>query len=335
MTILKVKDLAVSFQADKKTWLQVIDNINFEVRKGEVLGIVGESGCGKSVTALSIMRLISNARGRYDAGSIEFMGQDILKISDAKMRNIRGNKISMIFQDPMTSLNPVFTIGNQLTEVIKLHQKVDNHEAWKIGCQMLQLVGITDLEENMRSFPHQLSGGMRQRVMIAIALACQPELIIADEPTTALDVTIQAQVLELMLELQSTLGTSIMLITHDLGVIAEMAHRVIVMYTGRIVESANVKELFSNARHPYTQGLMASIPRLDYDSKYLKTIEGTVPPVGKFPKGCRFNPRCPYCMDICKEANPPEIEVNGSEDHIVYCWKEAGGELNGRGAYSS
>ena len=263
------------------------------------------------------------------------MGQDILKISDAKMRNIRGNKISMIFQDPMTSLNPVFTIGNQLTEVIKLHQKVDNHEAWKIGCQMLQLVGITDLEENMRSFPHQLSGGMRQRVMIAIALACQPELIIADEPTTALDVTIQAQVLELMLELQSTLGTSIMLITHDLGVIAEMAHRVIVMYTGRIVESANVKELFSNARHPYTQGLMASIPRLDYDSKYLKTIEGTVPPVGKFPKGCRFNPRCPYCMDICKEANPPEIEVNGSEDHIVYCWKEAGGELNGRGAYSS
>ncbi len=325
MTILKVKDLAVSLQTDKRTWLQVLDNINFEVRQGEVLGIVGESGCGKSITALSVMRLISNAGGRYDGGSISFMDKDILKISETQMRNIRGNRISMIFQDPMSSLNPVFTIGNQLLEVIKLHQKMGHREAWEVGCQMLKLVGITDPEENMGSYPHQLSGGMRQRVMIAISLACRPELIIADEPTTALDVTIQAQVLGLMLELQRTLGTSIMLITHDLGVIAEMAHRVVVMYTGRIVEMADVGELFSNARHPYTRGLLASIPPLAGETKYLNAVAGSVPSLGQFPEGCRFHPRCPSCMEICREANPPGIKINGDQDHVVYCWEEAEG----------
>lgn len=320
MSVLEIRDLALSFKASKKKYYQVLDHISFSVEPGTVFGIVGESGCGKSVTALSIMRLLSRYDSRIDSGEILFQGEDILKMKPRALRKLRGSRISMIFQDPISSLNPVFTIGNQLVEVIMLHQNINRREARKVAANMLELVGIVDAEKNLKKFPHQLSGGMRQRVMIAIALACQPDLIIADEPTTALDVTIQAQVLDLMLQLQQRMGTAIILITHDLGVIAEMAHQVMVMYTGNIMEQAPTAELLQNPCHPYTQGLIKSIPGLDHTEKYLYNIPGTVPAAGHFPQGCCFHPRCPYCMDICRTQKPPAKTIGQDGSHIVYCW---------------
>ncbi|PZN06662.1 MAG: dipeptide ABC transporter ATP-binding protein DppD, partial [Bacillota bacterium] len=273
-------------------------------RRGETLAVVGESGCGKSVTALSIMRLIPSPPGRIEAGEILFEGRDLLRLPEEEMRHIRGNEISMIFQEPMTSLNPVFTVGDQIAEVFMLHRGMGRREALEQAVEMLRHVGIPAPERRVREYPHQMSGGMRQRVMIAMALACHPKLLIADEPTTALDVTIQAQILDLMRRLKEELGMAILLITHDLGVVAEMAERVVVMYAGRVVEEGDVYSVFRNPVHPYTEGLLRSIPRLDEDRERLPAIEGTVPSPGQMPRGCPFHPRCPYATDTCREVEP-------------------------------
>ena len=316
--LLSVKNLKTHFLTDDGV-IPAVDGISFDLDKGGTIGIVGESGCGKSVTSLSIMGLIPQPPGKIVDGVIEFEGQDLLKFSEAEMRGIRGNDISMIFQEPMTSLNPVFTVGNQISEAIILHQGLDKAAAREKSIEMLRLVGIPSPEQRVDEYPHQMSGGMRQRVMIAMALSCNPRLLIADEPTTALDVTIQAQILELMAELRDDLGTAIMMITHDLGVIAEVVEKVVVMYTGKIVEAADTYTIFKEPQHPYTIGLLASIPRLDGDGSRLSAIPGSVPIPGTFPVGCGFHPRCAFATDLCVQKQPPSYEVG--EDHYVACWR--------------
>ncbi|MFP4661431.1 MAG: ABC transporter ATP-binding protein [Halanaerobiales bacterium] len=297
---------------------QAVDGVNFEIYRGETLGVVGESGCGKSVTSLSVMRLIPEPPGKIVDGEIIFKGKDLTKLSNAEMRKIRGNEISMIFQEPMTSLNPVFTIGNQISEAIMLHKKVNKKAAMAQSVEMLRKVGIPLPEQRVHEYPHQLSGGMRQRVMIAMALSCNPELLIADEPTTALDVTIQAQILDLMNELKDKFDMSIMMITHDLGVIAEVCDRVAVMYAGKVVEYTDVKTLFKNPRHPYTWGLMNSIPKLDEEVERLTAIPGIVPSALEFPEGCRYNTRCPMAQERCFKEEPELINVE--DGHQARCF---------------
>jgi oligopeptide transport system ATP-binding protein len=322
--VLEVKNLSTHFFSDEGV-VRAVDGVSFHVDAEETLGIVGESGCGKSVTSLSIMQLVPSPPGKIVGGQILFQGQDLLKKSPEEMRKIRGNDIAMIFQEPMTSLNPVYTIGDQIAEAVILHQKVSKREALQRAIEMLRLVGIPAPERRVHDYPHQLSGGMRQRVMIAMALSCNPTLLIADEPTTALDVTIQAQILELMKSMKQEFHMAITLITHDLGVVAEMTERVIVMYAGKVVEEAPTVELFQEPLHPYTQGLMNSIPRLDQDQKTrLHVIEGTVPNLLNLPKGCSFAPRCPQAMPICHERPPLLTEV--SDTRKVSCWLHANPE---------
>ena len=316
--LLSVRNLKTHFFTDDGV-IPAVDGISFELDRGGTIGIVGESGCGKSVTSLSIMGLIPQPPGKIMDGEIIFEGQDLLKLSEEEMRHVRGNEISMIFQEPMTSLNPVFTVGNQISEAIMLHQGLDKAAAREKSIEMLRLVGIPSPEQRVDDYPHQMSGGMRQRVMIAMALSCNPKLLIADEPTTALDVTIQAQILDLMAQLREELGTAIMMITHDLGVIAEVVEKVVVMYTGKIVEAADTYTIFKEPLHPYTIGLLASIPRLDSDGSRLQAIPGSVPIPGTFPEGCGFHPRCAFAKDLCVKKQPPAFEV--ADNHSVACWK--------------
>lgn len=321
--VLEVKGLQVAFKVSKKDTLTAIQDVTFTVHRGETLGIVGESGCGKSVTANSIMRLLPKQTSMITGGSILFDGNDLTQASEKEMRDIRGRKISMIFQDPMTSLNPVYRVGDQLVEMYQAHGKIDKKDAWAKGTEMLREVGIPSPETRMYEYPHEMSGGMRQRVMIAMALSARPELLIADEPTTALDVTIQAQVLDLMKVLRSSLNTAVMLITHDMGVVAENSDYVLVMYAGEAVEYADVKTIFTAPRHPYTQGLLASLPRVDRNTERLNTIEGTVPSLADMPKGCRFCTRCPYATDKCRQEHPELVDVDG---HPVRCFYPQKGE---------
>jgi peptide/nickel transport system ATP-binding protein len=315
--LMEVDNLKTYFYVEDGV-AKAVDGVSFNIYEGETLGIVGESGSGKSVTSLSLMRLIPDPPGKIVDGKINFKGQDLLSLSYKQMRKIRGNEISMIFQEPMTSLNPVFTIGYQLMEPILLHQKKTKKEAREIAIEMLRLVGIPSPEKRLNNYPHQFSGGMRQRVMIAMALACNPSLLIADEPTTALDVTIQAQILELMHKIKEEKEqAAIMLITHDLAVVAQVCERVIVMYGGKIQEIATVEEIFSNPLHPYTQGLLDSIPHPEKDKGRLRAIKGMVPSIFEFPKGCKFCTRCDKVMDKCCEEEPPLVEV--SEGHKVRC----------------
>ena len=299
MSLLEVKDLKTYFYTDSGV-AKAVDGVTFSLDKGKTLGIVGESGCGKSVTSLSIMRLVDPATGRNEGGSIVFDGQDLLTLPEKEMRKLRGNRISMIFQEPMTSLNPVFTIGDQISESLKLHKGLDKKAARDRAIELLELVGIPEAGKRVDEYPHQLSGGMRQRVMIAMALSGDPELLIADEPTTALDVTIQAQILQLLKDLQEKLHMSIIIITHDLGVIAEMADEVAVMYAGDIVEKAPTRALFDDPKHPYTIGLMNSIPDINDHVSRLRTLEGLVPSLYNMPSGCRFAPRCQFCCPECE-----------------------------------
>lgn len=307
--ILEVKNLQTSFFTDRGE-VRAVDNVSFDLYKGKTVGIVGESGCGKSVTSLSIMRLIPSPPGKIVGGEILYKGNDLLKLNMEEMRKIRGNEISMIFQEPMTSLNPVFTVGNQLVEAIRLHQDLSKNASVEKAVSMLKLVGIPAPDKRIDDYPHQLSGGMRQRVMIAMALSCNPNILIADEPTTALDVTIQAQILDLLRDLQQKMGMSIMLITHDLGVVAEMADEVVVMYAGKVAERAPVKEIFASPKHPYTKGLLNSIPVLSKDptgkikKKRLEPIPGIVPSMLDLPAGCRFQDRCKYVIPGCRETEP-------------------------------
>jgi oligopeptide/dipeptide ABC transporter ATP-binding protein len=318
--ILTVKGLKTYFYTDEGI-VKSVDGVDFVVGEGETVGIVGESGCGKSVTSLSIMRLFPSPPGKIAEGSIEFQGNDLVQVSESKMRAIRGNEISMIFQEPMTSLNPVFTIGDQLRETIRLHMKLSRREAMGRAVGLLQQVGIPRPEQIVKEYPHQLSGGMRQRVMIAMAMACNPKLLIADEPTTALDVTIQAQILDLMRGIQKESGTSIIMITHDLGVVAEMCTRVIVMYAGRVVEETDVFSLFESPRHPYTQGLLRSIPKLEERHQRLESIAGNVPTPREMPEGCKFAPRCPHAMAVCSQEEPTLEQVKDeAKPHQVRCW---------------
>ena len=311
---LEVRDLELWFDNDRSS-VKIQNSISFDIYKGEALGIVGESGCGKSVTSLSVMRLLQSPPARV-TGSVLLQGKDLLKISERQMQSIRGNRISMIFQEPMTSLNPVFTIGNQLIETFMQHQGLSRSEAWKKGVEMLKMVRIPLPEQRMKEFPYQLSGGMRQRVMIAMALACRPELLIADEPTTALDVTIQAQVLDLMRDLQKEMGTSIAFITHDLGVVSEMCDRVLVLYCGEVVEEADAELLFGDPKHPYTLGLMSTLPKFGVKGR-LETIPGVVPPAGKFPEGCAFAPRCRFATERCRAEKPKLFTLD--DGHKVRC----------------
>ena len=318
--LLEIKGLKTHFFTEDGV-APAVDGVDYWVRKGETLGVVGESGCGKSVTALSILGLIPQPPGKIVDGDILFEGRSLLTLSKNEMRKIRGNKISMIFQEPMTSLNPVYTIGNQISETLKLHQGIHNKDALERSTEMLRLVGIPSPERRVNEYPHQLSGGMRQRAMIAMALACNPSLLIADEPTTALDVTIQAQILDLMVSLKEELQTAIILITHDLGVVAESAARVVVMYAGKVVEESDVYQIFENPLHPYTVGLLESIPRIDLSAekkKRLKEIKGVVPILSNLPKGCHFQPRCPKAMDICTREEPV-LKPEG-DYHFVRCW---------------
>jgi peptide/nickel transport system ATP-binding protein len=320
-TVLEVKNLHTVFFTNSGLF-RAVDDLSFTVRRGETLAIVGESGCGKSVSALSIMRLVPDPPGRIVGGSVMLEGTDLLELDEAEMREIRGNRISMIFQEPMTSLNPVMRIGDQITEVIRLHREITAKEAWKQAVDMLRLVRIPEPERRALEYPHQMSGGMRQRAMIAMALACRPALLIADEPTTALDVTIQAQILALIVDLQQRLGTGLILITHDLGVVAQTAQRVIVMYAGKKVEEATVEALFENPRHPYTRGLMASMPEVisqgtRADAR-LTEIPGIVPSLTNLPPGCAFAPRCRLAIDRCRAEYPPLQDFDG---HLAACWR--------------
>src|SRR5918993_4872621 len=317
--LLKVTDLRTYFHTEDGT-VKAVDGVSFEVKRGDTLGIVGESGSGKTVANLSVMRLISEPPGRIAGGAVEFNGRDVLKLSPRELRDLRGCHIAMIFQDPMTSLNPFMRVSKQLMEVTQLHLRHTKQEARRHAIEMLEHVGIPDAAERMDSYPHQFSGGMRQRVMIAMALACKPKLLIADEPTTALDVTIQAQILELLADMKSRFGMAVMLITHAMGVVAETAQRVVVMYAGRVIEEAPVDELFANPRHPYTQGLIRSIPHIDRAAttkKRLEAIPGVVPSLITPPPGCRFAPRCRYVMPACRQAVPPLRDVGGG--HKVAC----------------
>lgn len=318
--MLEVKGLRTHFYTHDGL-VPAVDGVSFKIRKGETLCVVGESGSGKSVTAMSILKLVPTPPGKYVSGEVFFKGENLLKKSNEEMRTIRGNDIAMIFQEPMTSLNPVFTVGNQICETVMLHQGLNKSEAMEVAIEMLKKVGIPSPEKRVREYPHQLSGGMRQRVMIAMALSCNPTLLIADEPTTALDVTIQAQILDLMRKMKEETGSSIMFITHDLGVVAEMADRVVVMYAGKIVEEGSAAEIFNDAKHPYTTGLLKSIPRLKGKRKEdLYVIEGMVPSMYKLPKGCKFNPRCEYCMDLCKMKEPPLKVIGNDEERKCACW---------------
>lgn len=316
--IITVENLKTYFYTEDGV-VPAIDGVSFEIRKGETLAIVGESGSGKSVTSLSIMGLIPSPPGRIEAGDIHFHNESLLDKTEKEMRKIRGNQISMIFQEPMTSLNPVYKIGDQIIESIILHQKVTKNEAKKEVIRLLNLVGIPEPERRVNQYPHELSGGMRQRVMIAIALACNPEVLIADEPTTALDVTIQNQILALMKKLKKETNMSIMLITHDLGVVAEMADRVVVMYSGQVVEQGDIFTIFENPKHPYTEGLLRSMPSVEKRSGKLYAIDGVVPNPLNLPKGCRFAPRCEYATALCREEMPEIQSI--SDDEVVRCWK--------------
>lgn len=310
--ILEVKDLRTYFTSSGIE-IPAVDGVSFHIDKGETLCLVGESGSGKSVTSLSIMRLIATPPGKYESGEILFYGEDLLKKSEGEMRGIRGNSISMIYQEPMTSLNPVFTIGMQIMESLMLHKKLTRKQAKQETINILSLVGVPDPQQRISEYPHQLSGGMRQRVMIAMALCCEPELLIADEPTTALDVTIQAQILELMIKLKNELGMAILFITHDMGVVAEIAQRVIIMYGGKIVEEGKVEDIFNNPLHPYTIGLLSCIPRIESKKKKLNIISGSVPSPDKYPNGCRFYPRCEYTKEICTKIEPDLREIGSSK----------------------
>jgi peptide/nickel transport system ATP-binding protein len=326
--LLEVDDLGTWFYT-RQGIVKAVDGVDLKVTSGETLAIVGESGCGKSMTALSLMRLVPEPPGRIVSGSIRLGGRDLLTLSEEEMRKVRGNEISMIFQEPMTSLNPVMTIGKQITEALTLHRSLNRKQAMKRAIEMLDLVRIPEPKQRAKEYPHQLSGGMRQRAMIAMALACNPKVLIADEPTTALDVTIQAQILDLIVELQREFGAAVVLITHDLGVVAETAHRVIVMYAGRKVEEAEVGELFARPLHPYTTGLMASIPRLDLmrgegkrNDARLQEIPGIVPPLFALPPGCAFAPRCPKADDLCRRERPDYKEKRPG--HWAACWHSDG-----------
>ena len=321
--ILEIDDLHTHFFT-REGVVRAVDGVSYTLNRGKTLGVVGESGCGKSVTALSILRLVANPPGRIVGGAIRFDGRDLLSLTEQQMERIRGNDISMIFQEPMTSLNPVFTVGHQISEAVVLHQKLSKRDALDKAVEMLRLVHIPEPERRVQEYPHQLSGGMRQRVMIAMALSCNPKVLIADEPTTALDVTIQAQILDLMEELREKLGTAIILITHDMGVIAENAERVVVMYAGKKVEEADAEELFSRPCHPYTEGLLGSIPKLDVagagqsNRARLNEIEGVVPSLYNLPPGCTFADRCDYASDQCRAECPPLEEKRPG--HWAACW---------------
>jgi oligopeptide transport system ATP-binding protein len=317
--LLEVNNLTTHFFTQDGV-VKAVDGITYDLEEGEVLGVVGESGCGKSVHALSIMRLVPSPPGRTVAGEVIFDGEDLLKMDDAEMRNIRGNRIAMVFQEPMTSLNPVLTIGRQLTETLELHQGMSKQQAKTRAAELLQTVGIPDAAQRLGDYPHQFSGGMRQRVMIAIALSCNPKLIIADEPTTALDVTIQAQILELMQDLARDFGTAMIIITHNLGVVARYAHNVNVMYAGKIIETGTAEEIYHNPRHPYTLALLNSVPRLDARERVkLDAIEGLPPDLVNLPEGCSFAPRCKYIYERCVEETP--VLVDSSPGHTSACWR--------------
>jgi len=316
-TLLEVKDLHVSFNTYAGE-VQAVRGVTFDLKQGESLAIVGESGSGKSVTSQAIMKLIPTPPGVYKNGQILFDGKDLVKLSNKEMESVRGSSIGMIFQDPMTSLNPTMTVGKQIAEGLIKHHGLSKAEALNRAVEMLKLVGIPTPEMRIKQYPHEFSGGMRQRVMIAIALACSPKLLIADEPTTALDVTIQAQILDLMKDLQQKLDTSIIIITHDLGVVADMAQRVVVMYAGQIIEQGTVDEIFYNPQHPYTWGLLKSVPRLDSKGHRLDSIDGTPPDLLDPPKGCPFAARCQYAMEVCVNHYPDETVI--TKDHKVHCW---------------
>ncbi len=316
--LLEVQDLRTYFHTEEGI-ARAVDGVSWELRRGETLGLVGESGCGKSVSALSVMRLVPEPPGKIESGRILLRGRDLLELDEAGMCAIRGDDIAMVFQEPMTSLNPVLTCGYQIMEAVVLHQQVTRSEARRRAIEMLRKVGIPAPEQRIDEYPHQLSGGMRQRVMVAMALSCGPDVLIADEPTTALDVTIQAQILELLGRLQEEFHMAILLITHDLGVVAEMADRVAVMYAGQVVEHATAEQLFAHPTHPYTRGLLESIPRLDQARERLEIIAGTVPDARRFPSGCRFQPRCPLAEPRCEQA-VPELEPV-AEGHWSRCWK--------------
>jgi oligopeptide/dipeptide ABC transporter ATP-binding protein len=322
--VLEVKALQTVFFTNSGLF-RAVDDVSFHVKRGETLAIVGESGCGKSVSALSVMRLVPDPPGRIAGGEILLEGTDLLQLDEAKMRQIRGNRISMIFQEPMTSLNPVIRIGDQISEAVRLHRDMSAKQAFDKAVEMLRLVRIPEPARRAQEYPHQMSGGMRQRAMIAMALACRPALLIADEPTTALDVTIQAQILALMIDLQKELGMGLILITHDLGVVAQTAQRVIVMYAGKKVEEADVETLFAKPRHPYTRGLMASIPAVPTQqtrgNDRLAEIPGTVPALTRLPQGCAFAPRCALAIDRCHAEYPPLRDYGGS--HLAACWRAA------------
>ncbi len=315
--ILEVNNLRTTFHTQDGV-ICAVDDVSFHVNKGETLGIVGESGSGKSVTAMSIMRLIPMPPGKIERGEILFEQESLIEMDEAGMRDIRGNDIAMIFQEPLTSLNPVYTVGDQIAEAIVEHQGLSRPMALEKAVEMLRLVGIPAPEQRVKEYPFNMSGGMSQRVMIAMALSCNPKLLIADEPTTALDVTIQAQILDLMRKLKNELGMSIMMITHDLGVIAEVAERVMVMYAGKVMEEAPVVDLFKAPAHPYTRGLIDSIPQLDVDKERLHVIKGVVPNPKLMPQGCRFNPRCPYAQDKCRQDDPPLVEI--APGRKTRCW---------------
>jgi len=325
-TLLNINNLKTHFFSSGRT-IRALDGVSFHIEEGEVFGLVGETGCGKSVTALSILRLIPFPPGKITGGEIHFRGRNLLHLQEDEMRSIRGKEISMIFQEPMTSLNPVFRIGDQMVEVIMLHQKLDRSLATEKAIEMLQRVHIPDADRVLKQYPHQLSGGMRQRVMIAMELSCHPFLLIADEPTTALDVTIQAQILRLIKEMRNELQTSILLITHDLGVIAEMCDRVAVMYAGSIAEEARIEEIFEKPQHPYTKGLWGAIPRVDQEKETLAVIPGTVPDLSQPPTGCKFHPRCPHRFTPCDQKNPPLFQT--SSGHLVSCYLYGKGESHG------
>jgi oligopeptide transport system ATP-binding protein len=316
--LLQVKDLRTYFYTEEGV-VKAVDGVTYDVEPGETLALVGESGCGKSVSALALLRLIPIPPGRIVSGEVLFEGEDLLKMTEEEIRHIRGNKISMVFQEPMTSLNPVLTIGKQMTESIELHLKLDRQAATQRAIQLLEMVGVAEAQRRIADYPHQFSGGMRQRVMIAMALSCNPKLLIADEPTTALDVTIQAQVLEVMARLSREFGTSVIIITHNLGVVARYARRVNVMYAGRIIETSTAENVYGDPRHPYTLGLLNSVPRLDQATgERLEPIEGLPPDLGHLPPGCSFYPRCTFRIDKCKEEYPPLQLV--AENHYAACW---------------
>ena len=323
-TLIQVKNLQISFKYDG-VMTPVIRGVSFDIKRGETLGMVGESGSGKSVTSREIMRLIATPPARIDSGEILFEGRDILKMSDDELRSIRGNRISMIFQEPMTSLNPVYTCGDQIMEVIRLHKGVSKKEARQMAIEMLREVGVQSPETRVDCYPHELSGGMRQRVMIAMALSCSPTLLISDEPTTALDPTIQAQILQLIKDMKKKLNMSVLFITHDLGVVAQNCDRVVVMYAGKIVEVAEVCELFDHPAHPYTQGLIMSIPKMSSDVEELYSIDGSIHSFGSLPGGCTFGPRCPYFTEECTKSEPVLKDIGGG--HLCACHRRSSGTL--------